>query len=168
MDSNHWPSPYQDDALPADLRSREDDEDGSPRRDRTAALLVNSQALYRLSYRGNDRLFQQHTWDEHAGGDGRIRTDVGWRRRFCRPSPSTAWLRRREMRNGGGARDRTADLRFWRPTLCQLSYTPRCTVIDNRVRARAVGDRVLGTSCTIRTCDPRFRKPMLLSAELTR
>ena len=30
-------------------------EDGSPRRDRTAALLVNSQALYRLSYRGNER-----------------------------------------------------------------------------------------------------------------
>jgi hypothetical protein len=31
-----------------------DEEDGSPRRDRTAALLVNSQTLYRLSYRGTE------------------------------------------------------------------------------------------------------------------
>ena len=63
--------------------TRELDEDGSPRRDRTAALLVNSQALYRLSYRGKEA--NSCSTRRSAGGDGRIRTDVGWCRRFCRP-----------------------------------------------------------------------------------
>ena len=45
---------------------------------------------------------QRHTSAGRAGGDGRIRTDVGWRRRFCRPSPSTAWLRRRERHGWRG------------------------------------------------------------------
>jgi hypothetical protein len=43
--------------LRCQLRYTEMRDDGSPRRDRTAALLVNSQAIYRLSYRGMNGSF---------------------------------------------------------------------------------------------------------------
>ena len=34
--------------------------------------------------------------------------------------------------NGRGSRVRTRDLRFWRPSLYQLSYTPRAVVLITR------------------------------------
>src|SRR5699024_3505579 len=40
-----------------------------------------------------------------------------------RPAPQQRWSRC-EVSGGRGSRNRTYNLRFWRPTLCQLSYTP--------------------------------------------
>ncbi len=57
------------------------------------------------------------------GVDGEIRTHGGLRRRGCNPRPSTAWLRR-PGNCGGHEGNRTPNLRFWRTTLCQLSYVP--------------------------------------------
>ena len=51
------------------------------------------------------------------------RTDGGRFQRLCRPSPSTTRPRREEML-GGGAGTRTPCLRFWRPPLYLVSYTP--------------------------------------------
>ena len=97
---------------------------GSPRRDRTAALLVNSQALYRLSYRGNEL-----GWPAAHLHRARWRRRSDSNRRGLAPTVlQTAAFDRLATsprnKNGGDARDRTANLRFWRPTLCQLSYTP--------------------------------------------
>jgi hypothetical protein len=38
--------------------------------------------------------------------------------------------RRFHLQNGRGSRVRTRDLRFWRPPLYQLSYTPICSNFD--------------------------------------
>src|SRR3954447_12010722 len=43
---------------------------------------------------------------------------------FHRPHAGDATGRRRREDSGRGDRTRTYNLRFWRPLLCQLSYTP--------------------------------------------
>src|SRR5688500_15564455 len=40
---------------------------------------------------------------------------------------------------GRGSRNRTYNLRFWRPTLCQLSYTPISAIAPTAKRPRACG-----------------------------
>src|SRR5690554_7053382 len=42
---------------------------------------------------------------------------------FLRPAPQGVVAC--DMSCGRGSRNRTYNLRFWRPTLCQLSYTPK-------------------------------------------
>ena len=108
---------------------------GSPRRPRTAALPVNSRTLYPLSYRGKGAATCCRRWNVDST-DGFEPTRAG-RRQFCRLPPSTTWLRRVwNFDDGGGARTRTAYLRFWKPALCPLSYAPSswCLVHDSNVR----------------------------------
>jgi hypothetical protein len=108
---------------------------GSPRRPRTAALPVNSRTLYPLSYREKGAATCCRRWNVDST-DGFEPTRAG-RRQFCRLPPSTTWLRRvRNFDDGGGARTRTADLRFWKPALCPLSYAPSGSVYGLVPRAR--------------------------------
>jgi hypothetical protein len=44
--------------------------------------------------------------------------------------------RRFHLQNGRGSRVRTRDLRFWRPPLYQLSYTPICSNFDTTLFQR--------------------------------
>jgi hypothetical protein len=144
---------------------------GSPRRPRTAALPVNSRTLYPLSYRGKSAAAHCRSWNMDSTDGllaalglrpaaaqrpdrqaGQSEPTPAARRQFCRLPPSTTWLRReRNCDDGGGARTRTAYLRFWKPALCPLSYAPSGSLYK------------FGTSCTIRTCDLRFRRPALWS-----
>src|SRR6476659_7035175 len=50
---------------------------------------------------------------------------------FKTPKPVRDGLGFFRCHSGGrGSRNRTYNLRFWRPTLCQLSYTPRPLLHD--------------------------------------
>src|SRR5262249_47455269 len=83
----------------------------------------------------------------HRGGHGESCFGVGKRYRFRRTSPGpplafrvrTA-LRERETQArvevvaSRGAATRTLNLRFWRPLLYQLSYTPRAKSVEPRAK----------------------------------
>jgi hypothetical protein len=71
-----------------------------------------------------------------------------------RHSPPTKSRILRVTSSGRGGRTRTRDLRFWRPLLFQLSYTPIYN-LDFK-----------STPGAIRTPDTRFRKPLLYPSEL--
>jgi hypothetical protein len=57
---------------------------------------------------------------------------------------------------GRSGRIRTPDLRFWRPLLCQLSYTPIRLMLDPH----------LWCPCPDSNRGTRFRKPLLYPPEL--
>ncbi len=96
----------------------------------------------------------------------REKTGLGGRPRTCdlvRPRHARFQLRHTEMnkmlkRFGSPTWVRTTDLLVNSQALCQLRY-----------RGIKIKEQKIGTSCTTRTCDLRFRRPALFyPAELTR
>ena len=71
------------------------------------------------------------TFDPGLGGDDGVRDQLGYCHQIASP-PGSPKPRNEETPIKSGFRGcrsdriRTCDPRFWRPVLCQLSYTPKC------------------------------------------
>ena len=126
-DLNPRPSPWQGDALP--LRH----------------FRLGNSALVCRARRGPSRPLRRRVWCAVGGAEEETRTPTP----ITSTAPSTLRVyqfhhlgiaRERAGRSGG---TRTPDLRFWRPLLSQLSYTPQCaaTVYQRPLGPPIGGDR---------------------------